>query len=244
MKFLSPRSMPRSLRQHYEPLEKKIKIKFTNYELIDTAFVHASYLNEHRGEKPEHNERLEFLGDAVLELVTTEYLYHAFPDAPEGELTALRSALVKGKHLSEVADKLGLGKYLYLSHGEERSGGREKSYLLANVLEAFIGALYLDLGFKKTHAFIDAFILKNLKKILEKGGHVDAKSHFQELAQERVSITPVYKVVSEEGPDHRKIFTVGAYLAEKCVAKGKGSSKQEAEEEAALGALREMGWLH
>lgn len=227
----------------YSSLEKRIKIRFKNRDLLDTAFVHSSYTNEHKGEKKEHNERLEFLGDAVLELVTTGFLYHTFPQATEGEMTNFRSALVKGKHLAEVAASLQLGTYLYVSRGEEKSGGRKKAYLLANVLEALIGAIYLDRGFQKAHDFIDEFILKNLGDILQKGLHIDAKSRFQEFAQERLSITPTYKIVSQEGPDHRKLFTVASYLDETLVATGKGLSKQSAEQDAALAALRKQGWL-
>lgn len=227
----------------YAVLEKHIGIRFKNRMLLDTAFVHTSYVNEHKGEKPDHNERLEFLGDAVLEVVVTEFLFKTFPQASEGEMTNLRSALVKGKHLAQVAAHLNLGVYLYLSRGEEKSGGRKKAYLLANALEALIGAIYLDRGFKKVHAFIDEFILKNLGNILESGSHIDAKSRFQELAQEKLSMTPVYRVIAEEGPDHRKIFEVAAYVGESIVATGKGQSKQTAEQQAAFEALQKKGWV-
>lgn len=227
----------------YQAFEKKIGIRFKNQDFLDTAFVHSSYVNEHKGQKREHNERLEFLGDAVLELVTTEFLYKTFPGSTEGEMTSLRSALVKGKHLAKVGEELGLGHYLYLSKGEEKSGGRKKAYLLANTLEAFIGALYLDCGFKKVHRFINEFILKHVGDILKKGLHIDAKSRFQELSQEKLSITPSYRVLSEEGPDHRKIFTVGVYLGDEVVSRGKGMSKQDAEQEAALNALERKGWM-
>lgn len=226
----------------YDSLEKKIGIKFRDRKLLDLAFVHKSYLNEHRDDPRGDNERLEFLGDAVLELVTTEYLYQAFPKNPEGELTAFRSALVKGKHLAEVAKRLELGQYLYVSRGEEKSGGREKNYILANSVEALIGALYLDRGFKVSHKFIDQYILQNLGEILTKGLHIDAKSQFQEFAQEKLSITPLYRLLSAIGPDHNRIFTMGAFLGEELVAQGQGSSKQKAEQEAALLALRAKGW--
>ncbi|MBI5413193.1 ribonuclease III [Candidatus Peregrinibacteria bacterium] len=223
-------------------LERKIRVKFKNDNLLETAFVHSSYLNEHKDHVKDHNERLEFLGDAVLELVTTEYLYSTFPDRGEGELTSLRAALVKGNHLSQVAEGLQLGKFLFLSHGEEKSGGREKSYILANTLEALIGAIYLDRGFAVAHKFISKFILTNLEDILRKGLHVDAKSKFQEIAQDTLSVTPTYAVLSETGPDHDKVFEVGAYLGEILVAKGKGSSKQKAEQDAAVALLKEKGW--
>lgn len=224
-------------------LEKEIRIKFKNRTLLETALIHKSYINEHRSEGRKHNERMEFLGDAVLELVTTDFLFATFPASGEGELTTFRSALVKGKHLSEVARTLGLGEYLLLSHGEEKSGGREKNYILANTLEALIGAIYLDRGFEVAHKFIDRFILTNLGDILQKGLHVDAKSRFQELSQERLSTTPNYRVMSEEGPDHNKTFEIGAFVGEEEVARGKGSSKQKAEEAAATSALAVKKWL-
>lgn len=218
-------------------LQRKIHLTFKDEQLLQTAFVHTSYINEHRAVKQEHNERLEFLGDAVLELVTTEYLYRAFPETEEGQLTAFRSALVKGKHLAEVARALHLGEYLLLSRGEEKSGGRGKNYILANTIEALIGAIYLDRGFSVAHKFISRFILTNLGDILEKGLHVDAKSRLQELSQEKFGVTPLYKVLRERGPDHNKIFEVGAFITEELVGRGEGSSKQKAEEQAARAAL-------
>jgi ribonuclease-3 len=224
-------------------LERKIRIKFKDHTLLETAFVHTSYLNEHKSQPLHDNERLEFLGDAVLELVTTEHLYGSFPETKEGQLTSFRSALVKGKHLAEVARTLGLGQYLLLSHGEEKSGGREKNYILANTLEALIGAIYLDRGFLTAHKFIDRFILTNLGDILRKGLHVDAKSRLQELSQEKLGITPSYQVLSESGPDHNKVFEVGAFIEGNLIGKGTGSSKQKAEEQAALAASKGKGWL-
>jgi len=226
----------------YESLEQQIKISFENRGLLDTAFVHKSYMNEHRDRKKEHNERLEFLGDAVLELVVTDFLYRSYPNQGEGVLTNWRSALVKGKHLSEIAQKLDLGLYLYLSRGEERSGGRKKNYILANTLEALIGAIYLDKGYDAAHTFIDGFILKQLGSILEKGQHIDAKSRLQEISQEVEGVTPEYNLVTEEGPDHNKIFTMGAYIKGELVAQGSGSSKQKAEQEAAEAALKNKEW--
>lgn len=226
----------------YAELEKKISIKFKDRKILDVAFVHASYVNEHRDKKKEHNERLEFLGDAVLELVVTEYLYKNFPQKGEGVLTNWRSALVKGKHLAEIAEKLDLGLYLYLSRGEERSGGRKKNYILANTLESLIGAIYLDQGYKVAHEFIDNMILAQLSSILEQGLHIDAKSRFQEISQEVLGITPKYNLESEEGPDHDKVFTMGAYLEDELVATGSGSSKQKAEQSAAEAALKEKQW--
>ncbi len=226
----------------YTELENKINISFKNKDLLDTAFVHKSYVNEHRELKKDHNERLEFLGDAVLELVSTDYLYKNYPDKGEGVLTNWRSALVKGRHLAEIAQNLDLGFYLYLSRGEERSGGRRKNYILANTLEALIGAIYLDKGYIEAQGFIDAYILKKLGLILDQGLHIDAKSQFQEISQDELGITPEYKVLKEEGPDHDKKFTMGAYIGEDMIAEGTGSSKQNAEQEAALNALVAKGW--
>jgi len=226
----------------YAELEKKINISFKDENLLDIAFVHKSYMNEHRDKKNEHNERLEFLGDAVLELVTTDYLYKNYPDKGEGVLTNWRSALVKGKQLAEISIDLDLGLYLYLSRGEERSGGRKKNYILANTLEALIGAIYLDQGYEAVHNFIDRFILKKLSSILDQGLHIDSKSHFQEISQEELGVTPEYRVLKEEGPDHDKQFTMGAYIGEDLIAEGMGSSKQKAEQEAAVAALKVKGW--
>ena len=225
----------------YSKLEKKIGIKFKNQDLLRTAFVHRSYLNEHKDSGWEHNERVEFLGDAVLELVATEYLYSHFPN-PEGDLTNWRSALVKGEMLSKIARELGLGDYLYLSKGEEHSGGREKDYLLANVFEALIGAIYLQHGYAKSQKFIEKFLLGHLESILKTGGHIDAKSRLQELAQERVMVTPSYQLIHDEGPDHDKVFTMGAYIGDRIVGKGIGGNKQAAEQKAAEDALKRLKW--
>lgn len=228
--------------QNYNNLEKQMKLKFRNPELLENAFIHKSYVNEHRQEKVEDNERLEFLGDAVLELAATKHLFEKCPDRNEGDMTSFRSALVKGKHLAEIAEKLELGKYLFLSHGEEKSGGREKKYILANALEALIGALYLDRGYQVAEKFIDRFILKRLDEIISGGHHIDSKSLFQELSQEKEEFTPYYEVLEETGPDHNKNFIMGAYINGELISKGSGSSKQKAEEEAAKNALKAKGW--
>ena len=225
----------------YKKLEKQIGIIFKDYNLLKTAFIHRSYINEHKNNNLEHNERLEFLGDAVLELVVTEHLYSNYPN-PEGDLTNWRSALVKGEMLAKIASKLSLGEYLFLSRGEENSGGRKKDYLLANVFEALIGVIYLELGYKKVKKFIEKFLLVHLENILETGAHIDAKSHLQEIAQDKVGVTPNYQLLHEEGPDHNKIFTMGAYIGERNVGKGKGSSKQMAEQMAAEDALKRLKW--
>ncbi|MFH1375957.1 MAG: ribonuclease III [Patescibacteria group bacterium] len=220
-------------------LQKKLNYKFKDPKLLETAFVHRSFVNENRGTK-EHNERLEFLGDAVLELITTEYLFTKFPDDPEGELTALRSALVKGEQLAEIAKELELGKQLKLSKGEAHSGGADKPYLLANVFESVLGAIYLDAGYQKAREVVEKFLLPKLPKIIEENAQFDAKSEFQELAQDKLAITPEYRVLSESGPDHAKVFEMGAYAGKELYGKGKGASKQEAEQAAAERALKKI----
>ncbi|MFH0776965.1 MAG: ribonuclease III [Patescibacteria group bacterium] len=220
-------------------LQQKLAHEFKDLALLELAFVHRSFVNEHR-DVPESNERLEFLGDAVLELITTEFLFAQFPEKPEGELTALRSALVKGETLAEISRELEFGKHLKLSKGEARSGGAEKPYLLANVFEAVLGAVYLDGGFEKAKTIVHKFLLPKLPKIIEQNLQVDAKSEFQELAQARLSITPEYKVLSESGPDHAKIFEMGAFVGKDLFGRGKGGSKQDAEQAAAAEALKKI----
>jgi ribonuclease-3 len=226
----------------FSPLEEKVGITFDDRDVLTMAFVHRSYLNEHPSFRLDHNERLEFLGDAVLELAVTEYLYANYPN-PEGELTNWRAALVNAKTLADVAQELGLEDYLYLSRGEAKdSGSKARSYILANAMEAFIGAIYIDKGMDDSRVFIDRFIISKLPHILEYRLYIDPKSRFQESAQEKVGITPGYKVMSEEGPDHAKIFTVGVYLGNEMVATGTGTSKQEAQVAAAESALEAKGW--
>jgi ribonuclease-3 len=230
------------MKNDYSALEEKTGIKFKDIDLINKAFIHKSYINENRNKGIKHNERLEFLGDSVLELAATHHLFHKYKDQDEGQMTAFRSALVKGKHLAEVSADLDLGKYLFLSRGEEKSGGREKKYILANVTEAYIGAIYIEHGYDVAEEFIEKFILKRLDNIIEKGLHIDCKSQFQEICQEKEDITPHYDVISEEGPDHQKDFTMGAYINDQLVAEGKGTSKQKAEDDAAKNALKAKGW--
>jgi len=215
---------------------KKIKVNFTNKDLLTQVFVHRSYLNENPNFKLDHNERLEFLGDAVLELIVTDYLYKKLPN-PEGELTNIRSALVKGKMLSDVADTLEMNKYLMLSRGETKSEGKARQIILANALEALIGAIYLDQGYDVTKKFIHDNILIKLDSILNEKLYLDAKSHLQELAQAEFSFTPIYKVVEESGPDHNKTFIVGCFIKENKISEGLGTSKQAAETNAAEIAL-------
>lgn len=223
-------------------LEKKLGLKFKNKDLLTQAFTHRSYLNENPDSKQDHNERLEFLGDAVIELIVTEHLYKDHPDKKEGDLTNWRAALVNAKMMTSVADNLGFNDFLLLSKGESKETGKARAYILANTFEAFVGALYLDSGYKPCDEFIQKNLLSNLAEIVKEGSYKDAKSKFQEEAQERVSITPSYKVIKETGPDHNKKFIVGVYLGEEVVAEGQGSSKQEAEEAAAELALDVKKW--
>ena len=217
-------------------------VTFTNKDLLKQAFVHRSYLNEHRSLVAEHNERLEFLGDAVLELAVTDYLFKRFTDKPEGELTAYRSALVNANTLATVAEKMALNDFLLLSKGEAKDKGRARQYILANAMESVLGAIYLDQGFEAASGFVAKFILPLTDTIVSDGSFIDAKSMFQEQAQEKTGITPAYKTVKQEGPDHNKVFTVGVYLDHELVVEGSGKSKQEAEQEAAKKAILVKGW--
>jgi len=222
--------------------EKKLGLKFKNKDLLMQAFTHRSYLNENPDFNLEHNERLEFLGDAVIELIVTEHLFKEHPEKPEGELTNWRAALVNAKMLAEIAEDLGFNDFLLLSRGEAKELGKARAYILANTFEALLGALYLDQGHKSCEEFIKKYLLPNLTEIIKEGSYKDSKSKFQEEAQERVAMTPSYKVIKETGPDHEKNFVVGAYLGQELVAEGKGLSKQEAEEAAAELALEVKKW--
>jgi ribonuclease-3 len=217
-------------------LQHTLDITFTDQELLQQVFVHRSYINEHRSFPLGHNERLEFLGDAVLELCVTEFLYKNYPN-PEGELTNWRSALVKGEMLAVVATELGFTDHLMLSFGESRSGGRARNQILANAYEAFLGALYLDQGYDICQKFVTKTITYRLDEILKLGSFIDPKSRLQELAQERFGQTPQYEVMSESGPDHAKEFEVRALVGEREVGRGMGSSKQAAQVAAAAHAL-------
>ncbi len=229
--------------KNFAILEKKLQLEFKNRDLLIEAFCHRSYLNEHPDFPLSHNERLEFLGDAVLELIVTEYLYKKYPEKNEGELTNWRAALVNAKILGELAKELGFNDFLLLSKGEEKETGKARLYILANTFEALIGAIYLDQGYEITKNFVEKNLIeKKLPEIIEKGLFKDPKTKFQEEAQERMKITPTYKVLEEWGPDHAKHFIVGVFLGDELVAKGEGTSKQEAEEEAAKNALKIKGW--
>jgi ribonuclease-3 len=223
-------------------LEKKLGLKFKNKDLLIQSFCHRSYLNENPDFYLEHNERLEFLGDAVLELIVTEYLYQKYPEKSEGELTNWRAALVNAKVLGELAKDLDFSNFLLLSRGETKELGKARQYILANTFEALIGAIYLDQGLDSCQKFIKKYLITKLPEIIKKGLFKDAKSRFQEEAQERVGITPSYKVLEEWGPDHARHFIIGVFLNSELVAKGEGSSKQEAEEEAAKNGLEVKNW--
>lgn len=222
--------------------EKIISIKFNNQDLLLQALTHRSYINENPSFRLGHNERLEFLGDAVLELIVTEELYSRFPDKPEGELTSFRAALVNSKMLAETAVKIKINDFLMLSRGEAKDTGRARQYILANAYEALVGSIYLDLGYESASGFIHNFLLPNIDEILNRKLYKDPKSLFQEEAQERVSITPTYDVIREWGPDHDKHFVVGIFLGNELVAEGEGPSKQIAQEEAARNGLEIKGW--
>ncbi len=233
---------PGDISTSLEKLEKIIGVAFVDKEHLLTAITHRSYLNEHREATQDHNERYEFLGDAVLELVVTDFLFNKYPEKPEGDLTAIRAALVNTVSLSEVATKLGVNDYLLLSKGEERDTGRARQYILANTFESIIGALYLDQGYNVAKEFIASNLFDRTDKIIEKRLWQDAKSRFQELAQEHVGVTPSYETLSQTGPDHDRVFTVGAFLGNEKVAEGNGRSKQEAEQAAAERAIEAKNW--
>lgn len=224
-----------------ESLSKKIGVEFADIKLLQQAVTHRSYLNENRDYKLDHNERLEFLGDAVLELIVTENLYNNYEN-PEGELTAWRSALVNGEMLASIANDLGVENFLLMSKGESKDTGRARQYLLANAMEAIIGAVYIDQGYESAKKFVLENVVVKLNDILENKLYLDAKSYFQEKAQENEKVTPSYKVVKEWGPDHDRHFVIGVYLGEKLVAEGEGTSKQEAQREAAKKGLEVKGW--
>ncbi len=226
----------------FTEFEEKIGIKFTNKSLLKTAFTHRSWVNENRGDGVEHNERLEFLGDAVLELAVTDFLFKKYPEKPEGELTAYRAALVNTESINAAAVELGMNDYLRLSRGESKDTGRARHYILANSFEALLGALYLDKGYEVTERFISVMLYDKIDDVVEKRLWQDAKSRFQEEAQEHVNVTPSYKTVEESGPDHDKKFVVAVFLNNEQVALGSGKSKQEAEQAAAAKAVEVKGW--
>ena len=222
---------------NYDTLEAKLEIKFKDRALLEKAFTHRSYLNEHRENGLENNERLEFLGDAVLELIISSDLYKNYPEKPEGELTNIRAAVVRTESLAEESRKLGFGEYLKMSKGEEDSGGKDKDYLLANTFEAVLGAIYLDQGFDVCVSYLSRTLLHKVSNIIENNLFIDPKTQAQELIQAQFKVTPLYEVVKEDGPDHDKTFTVALIVNQKELGRGTGSSKQKAEEEAAKIAI-------
>ena len=227
---------------NFAELEKQLDIQFRDKNLLIQAFIHRSYFNENNGLKLGHNERLEFLGDAVLELVSTNFLYHKFPDLPEGQLTSYRAALVNTKSISQVARDLGFNDFLLLSKGESHDSGRARLSILADSYESFLGAIFLDQGYEVVKNFITKTLLIHTEEIIETGGYRDAKSQVQELAQEKLSVTPSYQTLSETGPDHDKVFLIGIYFGDTQIAQGKGRSKQEAETKAAEAAILKRNW--
>ncbi len=226
----------------FNEFANNIGYPFNNVDILREAFTHRSYLNEHRGISWFHNERLEFLGDAVLELVITEYLYNKYTKENEGRLTAYRSALVNTNSISDAASELKMGDYLLLSKGEARDTGRARLAILANTFEAVTGAIFLDQRFEQAKKFVKSILVPKLDSIIEGRLWQDAKSNFQEQAQEHVGITPRYTTIREIGPDHEKVFEIGVYLGDELVATGQGKSKQDAEQLAAKSALERRGW--
>ena len=230
------------MEEKFKEFEEKIGVIFNNKETIQEAFTHRSFINENKGVGVPHNERMEFLGDAVLELVVTDYLYKEYPDKNEGELTSIRAALVNTQSISEGAKLWDMNEYLLLSKGEAKDMGKARDYILANTFESVIGAIYLDHGYEEAQKFIRTSLFHKTEKIVDDELWKDAKSHFQEKSQEEVNITPSYRVTKEEGPDHDKKFTVGVFLKDEKVTEGSGRSKQEAEQIAAREALAVKGW--
>lgn len=229
-------------KEELEDLEQTLGVTFKNRDTLRQALVHRSYLNEHPDFPLGQNERLEFLGDAVLELVVTEHLYRNYEN-PEGELTNWRAALVNAEMLAVLCHDLEIEPYLYLSRGEAKDkGSKARKYILANAFESIIGAIYEDQGWDASKEFITKRVLSQLPRILQDRLYIDPKSRFQEAAQEHLGVTPSYKVLSEEGPDHAKEFDVGVFLGKDKVASGKGTSKQEAQVAAAEAAIAVKGW--
>lgn len=226
----------------FTDFENKIGMVFNNKSLLKQSLTHRSYLNENRDIRSGHNERLEFLGDAVLELIITHFLYEKYPEKTEGDLTSIRSALVNAQTCAKIASEIGINDFLLLSRGESKDTGRARQYILANALEAIIGAIYLDKGYESAKNFISRFVFPLTDRIVEEELWVDAKSKFQEKVQDNDGVTPAYKTLKEMGPDHDKKFIVGVFVSNKLVAEGEGDSKQEAEQMAARKALKELGW--
>ncbi len=228
---------------NFAKIEKLLGFTFINKILLLSAVTHRSFLNENREATQEHNERLEFLGDAVLELVVTDFLFGKYPEKPEGELTAVRAALVNTISLADASSKLGINDYLLMSKGEAKDTGRARQYILANAFEALIGALYMDQGYDASQKFIAQHLFPKTEAIVEKRLWQDAKSRLQELAQENTNVTPTYQTLSQVGPDHDRVFTVGVFLGGVKAGEGTGRAKQEAEQAAAENALEVKNWI-
>lgn len=220
-------------------LQKKIGIVFTNKNLLATAFIHRSYLNEHKKYKGLSNERLEFLGDAALSIVVSSFLYEKLPNAPEGKLTTSRAALVRTETLAKIAKSLSLGKYLILSKGEEDTGGRNNPSILANTFEALVGAIYLDQGIEKVQEFLKKTVLSNWESLIS-SAVPDNKSRLQEFVQRKYHVSPIYKLISSWGPDHARQFEIGVFINEKNMGRGTGNNKQSAAQNAAKDALTRL----
>jgi len=223
-------------------LQERIGYQFSDIKLLQQAVTHRSYLNENPSWPTGHNERLEFLGDAVLELVVTEYLYEHYPETAEGEMTNWRAALVNAITLSAITQEFDLNEHMLLSRGEARDTGRARQYILANAIEALIGAMYLDGGYQPCKEFIGQFVLTKLPDIIAKRLYRDPKSLLQEQAQDRIGVTPTYRVMEEWGPDHARQFKIGVYLGKELAGEGQGQSKQDAQQQAAEDALKNKGW--
>jgi len=221
-------------------LGKAIGVPIRNVDLYFAALTHRSYLNEEPNWPHGHNERLEYLGDAVLELIVSEALYEKFPDEPEGQLTLLRASLVNYQLLARVAEEMELNRFLLMSRGENRDMGKAREVILANAMEALIGAIYLDRGFEPVKKFVTRFVMERLGEIVKSGSYKDAKSELQEIVQEKKKVTPSYRVLEETGPAHKRVFRIGVYFGDELIADGEGSSKQEGETEAAKKALEKI----
>ena len=225
------------MNKDFKGIEEKIGVRFVNGALLKEALTHRSYLNEHSDWPVPHNERLEYLGDAVTELITTDFLFKKFPNRQEGELTSFRAALVNYQMMGKVAREIALDKYLYLSKGEEKDSGKAREVILANAFEALVGSVYLDAGYEKTREFVERVLISHLDEVIQEGLYRDPKSLLQEIVQEKLKLTPTYRVLAENGPDHQKKFTVGVFFGDTIAAEGGGTSKQEAESSAARMAL-------
>jgi ribonuclease-3 len=221
-------------------VEEKLGITFKDPKLLKTALTHRSYLNEHRGMHLENNERLEFLGDAVLELIISSELFKKYPKKPEGELTAIRSALVRTESLAQESRLLGIGEHILMSKGEEVSGGKDKDFILANLYEAVLGAIYLDQGIEVCREFVKRTVLKKLNRVIDQELFIDPKTRVQELIQAKYKVTPTYTLIKQRGPDHDRTFTVGLKVGKKLMTKGTGISKQKAEEDAARKCIEKL----